>query len=111
MDTLTDLQVAYDGSFYTIAGAGGDLADWATGITEVLEEQGIGTPVAFFTTTGAAVNEFVGPGNSDPFNDDLTFVLFPLAQLNPGKLAMFKLQSGDRWFDDVVQGMRRDDGF
>ena len=36
----------------------------------------------------------------------LTFLLFPLTDLNTGKLAMFKMRMQDRWFDDIINNMR-----
>jgi hypothetical protein len=41
------------------------------------------------------------------FASDLTFMFFPLDGLNVGKLAMFKMQMQARWFDDVIDNMRR----
>lgn len=107
METLTDLQQAYDGSYYTIAGAGGPLQDWVDGLTKLMKDEGIGTPTAWYTTTGRAVNEYAQPRSErDAFKDDLTFLMFPLDGLATGKLAIFKLQMQDRWFDDVVDNMR-----
>lgn len=107
MQTLTNgLEKAYEGSFYTILGAGGDLQEWQDGYEKLLEDNGIGKPTEWFQTTGAEINAFAGE-NDNPFPDDLTCLLFPLDGLNVGKLAMFKLSMGDRWFDDVVDNMRR----
>jgi len=104
MMNATELQKAYEGSYYAILGAGGDLAQWTEGYEGLLAEEGIGKPAEWFQTTGAAVNQFAG--GSDPFEKDLTILLFPLDGLETGKLAMFKLRMEDRWFDDVVQNMR-----
>ena len=109
---ITDLKAAYDGSYYTILGAGGDLNDWVEGYEKFLSEEGIGTPTAWFTTTGGRVNKFarLRVGGElipcDEFADDLVVLLFPLDGLNIGKLAIFKINMNDRWFDDVIQNMK-----
>jgi hypothetical protein len=103
-----DLAAAHAGSYYTIAGAGGDLQEWITGYGDLLEQEGIGRPAAWFQTTGQAVNTFAGPAvaSRDQFPSDLAILLFPLDGLAVGKLAIFKLRMRDRWFDDVVDNMR-----
>lgn len=109
--SITDrdtLQAAKDGSFYTIIGAGGDPAEWVKGYEDLLEKEGIGKPKQWFTTTGAAVNSLAGVHDGPrAFQLDLTFLLFPLDGLHVGKLALFKINMMDRWFDDVVDNMRR----
>ena len=107
---LTDLDPAYKGSYYTIPGAGGDLAEWTTGYEDLLAKENIGKPTVWYTTTGAAVNSYAGEGVAarDQFPSDLTFLLFPLDGLNAGKLAMLKLAMADRWFDDIIDNMRRE---
>lgn len=110
--TLTDLAVARNGSYYTIAGCGGDLADWTQGYEKLLKEEGIGTPIEWFTTSGAAVNEFARKARggeihpNDQYPLDLVFLLFPLNGLVISKLAFFKLGMQDRWFDDIIANMR-----
>lgn len=108
-----DLQKAYDGSYYTIAGCGGDLNEWVEGYEEWLAEAGVGKPVEWLITTGADVNRFrlLQSGGTRLFPDDefegaLTFLMFPLDGLGIGKLALFKMEHGDRWFDDVISNMR-----
>jgi len=46
----------YNGSYYTITGAGGDLQNWITKYTDMLTEHGIGTPNKWFTFSGRDVN-------------------------------------------------------
>ena len=103
--TGTDLQAAYDGSFYTISGAGGDVQEWVDGYEKLMKEGGIGTPTEWLQCTGADINAFAGE-NDDPYPDDLVCLLFPLEGLDIGRLAMFKLQMMDRWFDDIIDNMR-----
>lgn len=109
VQVLADLEPAYQGSYYTILGAGGDLDEWVVGVTGLLTEVGIGTPTAWFLTAGAAVNEYAGDNVEprDQFQPDLPILMFPLDGLDIGKLAMFKIQMGDRWFDDVIDNMRK----
>lgn len=110
---ITDLSNAYDHSYYAIAGCGGDLAEWTAGYERLLAEQGIGKPQEWITFTGAAVNQAAEAGGryiidpKDKFDNDLTFLAFPLNGLHIGKLAMFKLNMRDRWFDDIIDNMRR----
>ena len=102
---LDDLSRAYDGSWYTICGAGGDLNEWVTGLTGLMAAEGIGSPTAWFTFTGADINRYAGP-NNNPFADDLTVLAFPLDGLNVGRLSLFRLHMQDRWFDDIINNMR-----
>lgn len=101
------LRRAYDGSYYTITGAGGDLQEWKNGYAAMLEEQSIGTITEWIGFTGKDMNdEFHLTGNNE-YPDDLHFLAFPLTGLDVGKLAIFKLQMGDRWFDDIVDNNAR----
>ena len=100
------LEDAYNGSWFTIEGAGGDINDWVNGITEELEKLKIGTPKEWIVFKGKQISDhwdFV-----DRYPDDLTVLCFPLDGLNAGKLAMYKLQLGARWFDDIVDNSRGD---
>ena len=103
-----NLKTAENGSWYTILGVGGDPQDWVDGIEGLLAEKGIGKPKAWFKTTGRAINEYVGevPRSVDEFPGGLFVLMFPLDGLDVGKLAIFKLEMQDRWFDDVVDNMR-----
>jgi hypothetical protein len=109
----SDLKAAYEGSYYTILGAGGEISEWTNGYEGLLKEAEIGQPVEWFRTTGESLNRFAEAGGDyaiadrDQFDADLPVLLFPLDGLNVGRLAMFKLQYEDRWFDDIVQNMRR----
>lgn len=105
-----DLKQADDGSFYTICGAGGDLEDWVTGLTELLEKEAIGKPLAWFQTTGREVNRYAGRGyllaDRDMFASDLTILMFDWQGMDMSRLAIFKIKMEDRWFDDIVANMR-----
>lgn len=93
---------AYEGSYYTIIGCGGDLNEWAAKYCELLEECGIGTPKQFFAFEGADMNEVYGLTGENAYKDDLPCLMFPLDGLADIKLAIFKLGVGGRWFDDIV---------
>lgn len=98
---------AYDGSYYTILGAGGEISEWIDGITLMLQEQEIGTPEKFITFTGDDMNEHYGLTGTNAYPDDFQCLAFSLDGLNTPKLAMFKLRMGDRWFDDIVDNNER----
>lgn len=97
-----NLKEAYKHSYYTILGAGGDLQEWVDGYENWMNEQEIGKPVDWFTCNGKDVNEEFSLVGDNRFKDELTLLFFPLDGLNIGKLAIFKLMRGDRWFDDVI---------
>ena len=97
-----NLQKAYNGSYYTILGAGGDLQEWVDGYNEMLAEEGIGKPKDWFYAKGAQVNKEFGLIGHEAFKARLTILFFPLDDLDIGKLAIFKLRRGDRWFDDII---------
>lgn len=104
---VAHLKAAYEGSYFTIAGAGGDLQEWVDGLNGMMAEVGAGQPENWYQTTGQDINEYadkIGEVN-DRFPDDLTVLMFPLSGMNTGVLAMFKLQIGARWFDDVIDNM------
>ena len=101
------LRKAYEGSYYTISGVGGDEHEWKDGYARMLEERGIGKISMWIEFCGKDMNdEFHLTGNNS-YPDDLHFLAFPLDGLDAGKLAIFKLQMGDRWFDDIVDNDRR----
>ena len=100
-------ETMYKGSWYTIEGAGGDLSDWEKGYQKMLDEQEIGTIRTFVSFSGKEMNEHYGLTRSNRYQDDLTFLAFPLDGLDVGKLAMFKIAMGDRWFDDIVDNNAR----
>lgn len=98
---------AYGGSYYTILGCAGNLDEWATGYCELLEDRGIGTPKEFITFKGGDMNKVYGLTGDNAYPADLTCLMFPLDGLVIPKLAIFKLQAQDRWFDDIVDNNQR----
>ena len=97
-----DLDLLYNGSAYTITGAGGDLNEWVKGYEKLLTEENIGTPQKWYTFKGKVMNDKYDLSGDNRYPDDLTFLCFNLEGLNVGKLAVFKLKMQDRWFDDIV---------
>lgn len=100
-------KAAYIGSYYTIVGCGGDLNEWATGYRELLGDRGIGKPEKFIAFKGKDMNEVYMLTGSNAYTDRLTFLMFPLDGLDVSKLAIFRLQAQDRWFDDIVDNNQR----
>ena len=94
------------GSYYTIVGAGGEPQEWIDGYSKMLQDAEIGIPSKWVVFKGREVNRHFGI-TADPFPNDLTFLAFSLDGLNVAKLAMFKLQQGDRWFDDIIDNTLR----
>lgn len=92
----------YNGSFYTIIGAGGELSEWVNGYEELLAKDGIGKPEYWATFKGHDINDHYDFEGNNRFQEDLNFLVFPLDGLNVGKLALFRLRCGDKWFDDLV---------
>lgn len=104
------LKKAYEGSYYTIIGCGGDLEEWRKGYERMLQGAGIGTPKEWHHFTGKDYNDEFQVTGSNRYPDNLNFLCFPLDGLNVGTLSMFKLRMGDRWFDDVVDNDLRREG-
>ena len=100
------LNEAYEGSYYTIVGCGGDINEWKEGYQKLLDEEGIGIITKWIEFTGRDMNEELELVGNDKYKDDLHFLAFNLDGLDIGKLAMFKLRMQDRWFDDIVDNLR-----
>ena len=101
---------AYSGSWYTITGCGGDLNEWENGYSELLKEQGIGTGVEWHRFTGHDYNKAFNLTGDNRYPDDLMFLCFPLDGMDVGRLVIFKIRMGDRWFDDIVDNDLRREG-
>jgi len=101
------LRKAYDGSYYTIEGAGGATSDWTDGYTKMMAEQGIGKPKCWINFTGREMNDEFNLTGRNRYPDNFNFLAFPLDGLDVGKLAIFKIQMRDRWFDDIVDNNAR----
>ena len=96
------LRKAYEGSYYTIEGTGGDLQEWKDGYADLMRKESIGKPTEWIEFTGKDMNEEFHLTGDNRYPDDLHFLAFPLDGLDVGKLAIFKLRMEDRWFTDIV---------
>ena len=67
------LKKAYDGSYYTIIGAGGDLEEWKTGYADMLSEKNIGSVKEWIVFKGADMNEEFGLTGKNKYDAELTF--------------------------------------
>ena len=104
---VNNIQQAYDGWYYTILGAGGDLNEWMDGYQELLDKEGIGKVRQWYKTTGKVLNDKWPLTGDNRFEDDLTILMFDYTDMNVGKLAIFKLKMEDRWFTDVIDNSVR----
>lgn len=102
------IEKAYNGSYYTIIGCGGDLNEWKNGYQEMLDEQGIGKITEWLHITGKEMNDEFELTDNLRYKDDLNILAFSLEGLKCAQLAMFKIRMMDRWFDDVVDNLKRD---
>ena len=109
LETMWVLEHAYQGSWYTITGAGGDLSEWTEGYEDMLALEGIGKPREWHSFKGSDMNERYGLTGENAYPDDLTFLAFPLDGLDVSRLATLKVRLRDRWFDDIVMNdLRRE---
>jgi hypothetical protein len=89
-----------------ILGAGGNPEEWVTGISEILQKEGIAKSPNIFSET------FILTGNvkGEEGRTDLALV-FGDEELNMGKMAMWRLQFGDAsWISDFVVNFAEDYG-
>lgn len=100
------LKQAYDKSYYTIVGCGGNLNVWKESYEKLLKLENIGTVTEWIQFTGEDVNYIFDLKGDNRFKDNLVFLAFPTDNLDIGKLAIFKLNMHDRWFDDIIDNSR-----
>lgn len=104
-----NLQEAYEGSYFTLLATGGDPQEWVDGVETLLKQEGIDLPIEWFYTTGKDINAFAKElGHvkaEDLFQNDLSALAFSYSYSTVGKLALFKINFGGRWFDDIVDNM------
>lgn len=97
-------------SAFTIEGAGGDLNEWMNGLNEEMAKVNIGNVNTFYTFKGKLMNDTYALTGKNRYDDTLTFLSFRLDGLDVGKLAIFKMQFGARWLDDIVDNnLRREE--
>lgn len=98
---------AYEGSYYTITGCGGDINEWVKGYNNELSKRGIGRIDKFYLFYGRDMHANYGLSGNNAYPDELTFLMFANDGLVIPKLAMFKYAMQDRWFDDIVDNNAR----
>ena len=101
-----DLDQAYKGAWYTVAGAGGDLREWVDGMTNLLEKEGIGRPAEWYVSKGTDVNRKFKLKGENRFQADLVFLFFPLDGMKVERLSTFKIRMHDHWFNDLIDNRR-----
>ena len=105
---METIEQAYDGWYYTILGAGGDLDEWVEGLSEILDkEEKIGKVKQWYHTTGKVLNDKWNLRGDNRFKDDLSILMFDYEGMDVPKLAIFKLRAGDRWFTDIIDNSVR----
>lgn len=53
------------------------------------------------------MNEVYMLTGNNAYTNRFTFLMFPLDGLDISKLAIFRLQARDKWFDDIVDNNQR----
>lgn len=104
MNKITNpkLREAFDGSYYTILGCGGDIETWKNGYQHILDIDNIGKITKWIEFTGAELNEEFDLHGISAFRKDLHCLAFSLEGLDVSKLAIIRISMQDRWFDDFV---------
>ena len=96
----------FEGSWYTIAGAGGDLQEWVDGYEKLLQASGIEKPVEWYTCKGRDLNKAFRLKGRQCFSETLSFLFFSLDGMSVSRLAPFKIRHGDFWLSDLIQNAR-----
>ena len=96
---------AYKGSYYTIVGVA-DEKEYKGGYQKIFDENNIGKVKEWYSFTGKDFNEMYNPEGVNKFRPGVNFLVFPLDGLDINKLAILRLQMGDRWFDDMVDNSK-----
>lgn len=88
-----------------VLGAGGQISEWAEGISKMLVEEGISETLSVFSEYGVVTGNLKGPnGRTDAY-----FFFNKGNKIDMGKLAMWRLRFGDAsWVEDFCDNYRRD---
>lgn len=106
---------AYNGSYYTAIGCGGNIDEWIEGydryIRMSVDDDFDIHKEDVIMFSGADMNSFFGLTGTNAYDPELKFLAFSYRTCSQiGKLAIFKLSMRDRWFDDIVDNnARRED--
>lgn len=91
-----------------VLGTGGDLNDWVNGISNILQKENIVKDgVDTFTSASVITGNIRGVGG----RKDLLLIFNPEANVQVGKLAMWRLRFGDiSWLEDYTVNYAKDFG-
>lgn len=96
-----DLKHLYDTSAFTFVGLMTDDKNIQL-MLDSLKEYGLKDTPDIYVVEGSLMNSYYGL-TKDPYPEDLHIVALPVDQFSDvGRLAIFKLRIGARWFDDIV---------
>ena len=100
---VNDLEMLYNGSAFTFEGldtSRESMKSLMTALKDYVNPEM--DELTIYVVKGSLMNDRYGLWK-DPYPDRLSIVAIPTNQFKDiGKLAMFKLQVGARWFDDIV---------
>jgi hypothetical protein len=103
---------AYNGSYYTIIGCGGNLEEWKEAYTKFLHDSNIGelTENDWIEFSGKDLTEIFELTGDNAYNANLQCLAFSLKNItNITALSIMKVYQNDRWFDDIVDNdLRRE---
>jgi hypothetical protein len=96
----------YEKSAFTILGSP-DAMTTVMDLITALGKIGINYANKFFVFSGADMNTRYGLTGNNRYQDGLTCISFMQTDQEIGRLAIFKMQVGARWFDDIVDNNAR----
>lgn len=99
-------QTLYDCSAFTFIGIAIE-SDTLHQINDCMVGAGLNYVDEFYTYTGNDMNKLYDLHGDNRYPNDLHFLSFKNDNQDIGKLAMFKLRIGARWFDDIVDNNAR----
>ncbi len=106
VNSIDFFNAMYKGSFYTVIGVS-NTDEYRNGYESLMISEGIGKPKYWAVFKGQDMNRHYHLTGSNRYKDSLTFMAFPLKELDVSKLAVFRLKMGDHWFDDIVDNNSR----
>lgn len=96
-----DLKHLYDTSAFTFVGLMTDDENIQL-MLDSLKEYGLKDTPDIYVVEGSLMNSYYGL-TKDPYPEDLHIVALPVDQFSDvSRLAIFKMQIGARWFNDIV---------
>lgn len=104
-----DLENIYNKSMATIAGAGGNILEWISGLNEWMKQNNFGEIKKLYVFKGKDVNEHFNLEGDNQFQNDLTFISWEHDGANEdnfGKYCIERFKMGIRWFDDIIDNSK-----